>query len=431
MDRLGGTWGRSSVWSACGRRRLSATVPAAAALLLVALAAPASAQSRQPRLRILLPAPGHITLESISATKGHPSARQRRLGLLRPSFPSAGTLPPSVRILFLRRTFRTQSSVKTVVLFLVINRAPPKGAAFAFAAGDEPNPLPPPDRYSNDNYVVAGLAALASPPSTYDFSYRDAKVQDGQISARAARNADLAQGSQMKSAESVLDDLFTGHAGSPATPPDVGQTLSDPNLDTGHYDDGHAFGWKVKTSGQQKDVWTTLSTDFVDQKPAQALDGIENIAHTDLNADGKIGTGSGSGPGGGGSCSGTGTTGSQTLTDPSPQAQVAVYDFTTSIPATCDITADTNVAIYLISDSDGSVIACRQAADAPNPPGQSACPRGEVNGPLPGDPSSTVTMSNATRAQGATVWHVPISVEYGVGGGQASAHLVYRWVPLP
>jgi len=56
---------------------------------------------------------------------------------------------------------------------------------------------------------------------------------------------------------STLNDLFSGvgeqrqrarlrgrHAGRRQR----GHALGDPNLDTGHYDDGHSFGWKMKDS---------------------------------------------------------------------------------------------------------------------------------------------------------------------------------------
>jgi hypothetical protein len=67
---------------------------------------------------------------------------------------------------------------------------------------------------------------------------------------------------------STLNDLFGGVADSnnglvfeaPNSNGDGqgGGNLSDPNLDTGHYDDGHSFGWKMK--GTNNNNWTTLST---------------------------------------------------------------------------------------------------------------------------------------------------------------------------
>ena len=67
---------------------------------------------------------------------------------------------------------------------------------------------------------------------------------------------------------STLNDLFQGVASNdngiqfeaPNSNGDGqgGTNLSDPNLDTGHYDDGHAFSWKMK--GANGGNWTTLTT---------------------------------------------------------------------------------------------------------------------------------------------------------------------------
>jgi hypothetical protein len=326
--------------------------------------------------------------------------------------------------------------VKTVVLFLVINRASMKAAtasaagAQAHSAGSAQQPLEGGSVLGNPltAYFVLGLI---SSPSEENFFY-DNFQHRGNFFAISVHNADLATGSQVKSDERVLDDLFTGHS-KPAQPPTSSQInngLSDPNLDTGHYDDGHAFGWNVKTESQQKDLWLTVITDFTHNKLTQVVDGIENFVHTDLNADGKTGTGSGTGTGG--SCSGVGTTASQTLTDPSPQVGVQKYDFATVIPATCDVAADAHMAIYVVNDADGSVISCVQDISGPTPPspppGQSACPNGRVDGPLPGDAFSSVSIHGSLSPQGS-VWHIPVEVRYGTSGGQASVHLVYSWQP--
>ncbi|MEZ0230932.1 MAG: hypothetical protein ACAI25_20100 [Planctomycetota bacterium] len=68
---------------------------------------------------------------------------------------------------------------------------------------------------------------------------------------------------------STLNDLFQGVANNdnglvfeaPNSNGDGagGTNLSDPNLDTGHYDDGHSFGWKMK--GANDDNWVHLATE--------------------------------------------------------------------------------------------------------------------------------------------------------------------------
>ena len=65
---------------------------------------------------------------------------------------------------------------------------------------------------------------------------------------------------------STLNDLFSGVSNNdnglafeaPGSTNGGSNGLGDPNLDTGHYDDGHSFGWKMK--GVNQDNWTTLST---------------------------------------------------------------------------------------------------------------------------------------------------------------------------
>lgn len=70
---------------------------------------------------------------------------------------------------------------------------------------------------------------------------------------------------------STLNDLFQGVSDSSnelafeapsGTQGQGGGNLSDPNLDTGHYDDGHAFGWKMKghkNSSGTDGGWDTVS----------------------------------------------------------------------------------------------------------------------------------------------------------------------------
>jgi hypothetical protein len=373
-------------------------------LLLVAIVAAgitaATAQAKVPRgITVPLPAPpaGEVALGRVEvravARAGHRIPARLKLGITR-----MGRLTGNIVIFEGTGVARRKArEVDFDVLFTLIRS---RTAVRTAHIADDRNPL---------EYI-------------YDFV---TKLYGG------LRSVDL---SHSRVRERTLNDLFTGSVEDridmfkPDAPGDRSPGDEIP-LDTGHYDDGHSFGWTRNTPPKiMADSWGKLATG---QFAQETLDGIIRDIETDLNDRVKLdGASTSTTPS---PCTGTGTTASQTLTDPSPQAQVAVYDFTTSIPATCDITADTHVAIYVINDSDGSVIACRQdlsAGGAPPPPGQSTCPQGSVSGPLPGDPSSSVMVQGAMRAQGATVWHIPIEVQYGMGGGQASVHLVYSWVPL-
>ncbi len=86
---------------------------------------------------------------------------------------------------------------------------------------------------------------------------------------------------------STLNDLFSGlpqnDSGLVFEAPSGSQgqgggNLSNPNLDTGHYDDGHSFGWKMK--GVNDDNWTHLTTD---QNAQAQLDAIIATIETNLS----------------------------------------------------------------------------------------------------------------------------------------------------
>ena len=70
---------------------------------------------------------------------------------------------------------------------------------------------------------------------------------------------------------STLNDLFSGVSNNdnglafeaPGSTNGGSNGLGDPNLDTGHYDDGHSFGWKMKGVNGDNGTdggWTRLST---------------------------------------------------------------------------------------------------------------------------------------------------------------------------
>jgi hypothetical protein len=101
------------------------------------------------------------------------------------------------------------------------------------------------------------------------------------------------------------------------------------------------------------------------------------------------------------------------------------------IPAHCAIPNSANAAVYVINDSNGSILACYQDPNVVSPPpGEPACPGGtsEYSGYLPGDSRSSVTISDPDVPSGANVWHIPVSVCCGGGSGTPTkAHLAYRW----
>ena len=80
--------------------------------------------------------------------------------------------------------------------------------------------------------------------------------QDFQARVEEAERADAALRDAEERLTNYRRDLFAGlpgdaSSGSTSTGP------TDPNVDTGHYDDGHAFGWKEKP--KDPDHWTQLT----------------------------------------------------------------------------------------------------------------------------------------------------------------------------
>jgi hypothetical protein len=62
---------------------------------------------------------------------------------------------------------------------------------------------------------------------------------------------------------------------------------SDPFVETGHYDDGHAFGWKPR---RQKDAWNSLTTSLAGREDMEeVIAQIESQLGVDIDADGDKG----------------------------------------------------------------------------------------------------------------------------------------------
>jgi len=123
-----------------------------------------------------------------------------------------------------------------------------------------------------------------------------------------SRHSRVANDSQLPSIRGTLSDLFEGHV----TPSQLTRILGDPALDTGHYDDGHAFGWKVRSHADQHDVWRTLATAAFDGQWDGVVVAIETRAGTDLNGDGVVGPLAGGGPGSGSGGTTSGSTSGST-----------------------------------------------------------------------------------------------------------------------
>lgn len=69
------------------------------------------------------------------------------------------------------------------------------------------------------------------------------------------------------------------------------------DLDTGHYDDGHAFGWKVNTKAEEQKALESTVNEFLDgTEPELFVPMIEPDLGVDLNGDGVVGSPADRGP---------------------------------------------------------------------------------------------------------------------------------------
>lgn len=221
------------------------------ALLVPGAIAAASARAASvAHTELIVPTPGHVTIEVFSQLVEHPSARFRRTGLLRPSVPGTDLLPPSVRILSLRRTLLTHGAVRSVLLFVLVNLPQASGARSAgVASSAQAFPTqgftctanagtPVITRVEGITELVGDLLLQAMGPHCPTIS------RGGTFSQMIAVNADLlAPSSRIVVQRDMAEALLL-----------IDEPMSkfdaDRFVDTGHYDDGHAFGWKLNTPGQ-------------------------------------------------------------------------------------------------------------------------------------------------------------------------------------
>jgi hypothetical protein len=224
-----------------------------------ALAVAPAADAR--KLTVHVPAPGHISVQVVKLTvKGKQRGLPKRLKL-RPQ--KLGSLPPSVRVLYAQRTIRRKRSTVYSLALLTVNVAKP-GAA---KATQEPVQI-------NDFFTF--LIFLASPDAAVQFQKSGGVRGDPSMKMTedswGAFNADL-----IKEAKGLTDAL-----GLVIDPNGDGKI--DPGLDTGHYDDGHAFGWGIKTNADEKKTWGELVKQSLDQYIAALEEGFQY----DVDGDGAV-----------------------------------------------------------------------------------------------------------------------------------------------
>jgi len=239
------------------------------ATALAVLATPADASARTSRLHtaIPLPAPGHVTVAAVrmNATVDNPAQLPLRAKL---RVKNAPKLPPSVKVLFATRSIATAHGRRYVAAIFIVRKA----GAQAYSAAAPPLP--------------ANLDLLMW------MGEREAEWTSQVV---AIRNADKAKRRSRKT--STLGDLFRSDftaRGDPGLVFDNPSGTPDPTLDTGHYDDGHSFGWGTppRPTLPPPDVIRVeidLVEDLIERQPSQLMRDLEVATAVDLDGDGAIG----------------------------------------------------------------------------------------------------------------------------------------------
>ena len=413
-----GVWGR----------RLLATIGIVAISAWLAVPAAGAKPSRSLRFPLRLPTPGHVTLQTLSVkVKGGGPAPPALV------LPNAKRLPPSIRVLWARRTTRKAKQRTYSLAVLVLNQ---KGGAsrwlapfaVARAAAEEQRDvigqiiLAWVLKYNPD--PVPQYTAFSIPPGFRGNGVAVKGDSVTNIDAASAKTADKITGTP---AMEYLGELTTGTA---------------PDVDTGYYDDGHAFGWKVQTKADERIVWKNLLHHLISQESGSLVDQVEADIRADLDADGVIGplSAPGSGgttTGGGGTSTGGGGTSSDGCHSPNDLSQVSAvstYDETTAhvyvkgaiaALASCAGVLD-RYSIRVRDAVSGDWLYCHDGSVGP--PGDPQDPNGAPEPPcssLPLHQWHGMTITAGLAAPG-TAWYCSASSAYycfGVEGtGPADGH---------
>lgn len=257
-----------------------------AVLAISAAVAPGAQAAKRSTLKLALPSPGHVTVAAVAVKvkAGRPGrlARHFRVAVKR-----LGSLPPSVKVLTAQRFIRQKHGGIYGAAVIVVNRAGAAAGGAGAGAHSAERPTFLDILFENQDQCDS---------CGYRFSEDDLSggLCHGCLFARAmaqsaqAKNADLLPPPSLKPESDVLKLTFTKHGdtdsifGDPASgkPP-------DPSLDTGHYDDGHAFGWNIKSKSDVIDAEHEAIEDILEGQPRKILDDLELAAGTDLTGSGQ------------------------------------------------------------------------------------------------------------------------------------------------
>lgn len=260
--------------------------PAILAALAVALAfGMAGRADAAPKMGVVVPDPGHVSF-AVSATEVRADKAAQLPKRVKLGFRKASKLPESVRVVWATRVLRKGRRATYATAVLILNQAstaarPGKGP---HDTGDFIRLLY--DMFVTDSGQCDGCRQLFPGDELHDgvcdschtvtrLMYANPLVDEGSSRPMRKKLTDLFEG-----VKEGQDLIFEG------SPQD------DPSLETGHYDDGHAFGWGVKTKRDERDLLDEAADAILRRKTHAAyLEGLEAVIHRDLNGDGVVGSG--------------------------------------------------------------------------------------------------------------------------------------------
>jgi hypothetical protein len=263
------------------------------ALAILAAVAPAAQAAKRSTLTVALPSPGHVTVAAVSVKvrAGRPAGLARHF---RVAAKRLGSLPPSVKVLTAQRFIRQRHGGTYAAAVFVVNRA--GGAAGGARAGL---------RTAGRPTFLEVLFENEDQCDSCGYRFSEDELSGGICSACQMRRA-IARAEAVKNVDLLpappkpLADLFKSdfsqHGntdaifGDPASgkPP-------DPSLDTGHYDDGHAFGWDIKSKADVIKVEHSIIDDIIEDETPKIVSDLEVASAMDLNGNGQIDQPGGSG----------------------------------------------------------------------------------------------------------------------------------------
>lgn len=244
------------------------------ALATVALASSQTASATAAPIRLRLPGPGQTTLGVVQMR--YPGKAPRNFDL---RLANRSRFGPSYRGLYATYARRHGSGTLVTFVTLVLRKqgrtAKRSRASAAASMADDRNRL--------SLYFLAG--------GRQDGTVEDEMPMRTRWGPPVRRRAGVVYGSGAPTkTPSSLTGLFREGGVDTA---DGGSDGVKDAIDTGHYDDGHAFGWKSAGTKKALGDWLHLSAN--NEPYEELIERIEFDIHADLDGDGEIGGGSGGG----------------------------------------------------------------------------------------------------------------------------------------